>query len=155
MQFSEAVAYLDDHINIEATVAGPRAGAVDGLSLARMRGVVDVLGDPQTSAPVIHVTGTNGKGSVAKMVSALLGAHGLTVGTYASPHLESIRERISRNVDQITEVEFADVVSEIAALESLFPERPSYFDLLTATAVSFTTLRKGTIPWLLPLVPLI
>lgn len=137
MQFSEAVAYLDDHINLEATVGGPRAGAVAGLSLDRMRGVVDVLGDPQASAPVIHITGTNGKGSVAKIVSALLGAHGLTVGTYASPHLESIRERISRNVDQITEAEFADVVSEIASLESLFPDRPSYFDLLTATAFSW------------------
>lgn len=137
MNFEQAVAYLDDHINLEATVGGPRAGAVDGLSLDRMRGVVDVLGDPQASAPVIHITGTNGKGSVAKIVSALLGAHGLTVGTYGSPHLETIRERISRNVDLITEVEFADVVSEIAALESLFPDRPSYFDLLTATAFAW------------------
>ncbi|WP_436792761.1 bifunctional folylpolyglutamate synthase/dihydrofolate synthase [Actinospongicola halichondriae] len=137
MDFAEAVAYLDDHINLEATVGGPTAGAVHGLSLDRMRGLVDVLGDPQASAPVIHITGTNGKGSVAKMVSALLGAHGLTVGTYGSPHLESIRERITRNVDIITEVEFADVVSEIAALESLFPDRPSYFDLLTATVFAW------------------
>ncbi len=137
MNYQEAVAYLDDHINLEATVGGPTAGKVHGLSLDRMRGLVDVLGDPQTSAPVIHITGTNGKGSVAKIVSALLGAHGLTVGTYASPHLESIRERISRNVDLIAEAEFADVVSEIAALEALFPDRPSYFDLLTATAFSW------------------
>lgn len=137
MNFVQAVAYLDDHINLEATVGGPRAGAVDGLSLDRMRGVVDVLGDPQASAPVIHVTGTNGKGSVAKMISALLGAHGLTVGTYGSPHLESIRERISRNVDLISEAEFAEVVTEIASLEPLFPESPSYFDLLTATAFSW------------------
>ncbi len=137
MDFAAALRYLDDHINLEATVGGPTAGAVHGLSLDRMRGVVDVLGDPQASAPVIHITGTNGKGSVAKMVSALLGAHGLTVGTYGSPHLETIRERISRNVDLISEEEFADVVSEIAALESLFPDRPSYFDLLTAAAFAW------------------
>lgn len=137
MNFLQAVAYLDDHINLEATARGPRAGAVDGLSLDRMRGIVDVLGDPQHAAPAIHVTGTNGKGSVARMITALLGAHGLTVGTYASPHLESIRERIRRNADTISEAEFADVVSEVAALESLFPERPSYFDLLTAVAFAW------------------
>jgi dihydrofolate synthase/folylpolyglutamate synthase len=110
---------------------------VHGLSLDRMRGVVEVLGDPQRSAPVIHITGTNGKGSTARMVTALLGAHGLTAGTYASPHLESITERIRRGAESISERDFAEVVSEVAAVEPLFPERPSYFDLLTATAFSW------------------
>ncbi len=137
MDFADALAYLDEHINLEATVDAPRAGVVHGLSLARMRGIVEVLGDPQASAPVIHVTGTNGKGSTARMITALLGAHGLTVGTYASPHLESITERIRRNADVISERDFGEVVGEIAALESLFPNRPSYFDLLTATAFAW------------------
>lgn len=137
MNFAEALAYLDEHVNLETTKGGPTAGVVHGLSLDRMRGIVDVLGDPQRSAPVIHVTGTNGKGSTARMITALLGAHGLTVGTYGSPHLESITERIRRNADRITERDFAEVVSEIAGLESLFPERPSYFDLLTAVAFSW------------------
>lgn len=137
MNFSEALAYLDEHINLEATMAGPTAGAVHGLSLDRMRGIVDVLGDPQNAAPVIHITGTNGKGSVARMVTALLGAHGLTAGTYASPHLESITERIRRNAETISEDEFAATISEIARLEPLFPDRPSYFDLLTAAAFSW------------------
>ena len=137
MNFAEALAYLDEHVNLESTKGGPVAGAVHGLSLDRMRGIVDVLGDPQASAPVIHVTGTNGKGSTARMISALIGAHGLTVGTYGSPHLESITERIRRNADLISEEAFAEVVSEIAGLESLFPDRPSYFDLLTAAAFSW------------------
>ncbi len=60
MNFGDALAFLDEHINLESTLDGPKAGAVHGLSLDRMRGIVEVLGDPQASAPVIHVTGTNG-----------------------------------------------------------------------------------------------
>ena len=137
MEFPEAVAYLDRHINLEATVEGPRAGAVHGLSLDRMRGLMDVLGDPQHAAPMIHVTGTNGKGSTARMISTLLVEHGLTVGTYASPHLESITERIRRNAEPISEHDFGEIVGEIAAVDELFPDRPSYFDLLTAAAFSW------------------
>ena len=137
MNFGDALVHLDEHINLEATPDGPKAGAVHGLSLDRMRGIVEVLGDPQASAPVIHVTGTNGKGSTSRMITALLGAHGLTVGTYASPHLESITERIRRNAESISEDDFGDIVGEIAALEPMFPERPSYFDLLTAAAFAW------------------
>ena len=137
MEFAAAVEYLDRHINREATLERPVAGATRGLGLERMRGLVGVLGDPQHAAPMIHVTGTNGKGSTARMISTLLVEHGLTVGTYASPHLESITERIRRNAEPISERDFGEVVGEIASVEPLFPERPSYFDLLTATAFSW------------------
>jgi dihydrofolate synthase/folylpolyglutamate synthase len=80
LNFDEAQAYLDDHINLEKTPA-ISAGHVEGLSLDRMRRVVEVLGDPQDDYPVIHLTGTNGKGSTARMITALLAESGLTAGT--------------------------------------------------------------------------
>ena len=89
--------YLDAHINLEKTVA-VSAGHPEGLSLDAHARSCDVLGDPQRDYPVIHVTGTNGKGSTARMVAALLAAHRLSVGTYTSPHLEHITERIARNL---------------------------------------------------------
>jgi dihydrofolate synthase/folylpolyglutamate synthase len=134
----KALAYLAEHIDLEKTT-GVSAGSA-GLSLDRMRHVVDVLGQPQRDYPVIHLTGTNGKGSTARMISALLGAHQLAVGTYTSPHLEHVTERISRNLDPIPIEAFAEVIGELAALEPLMGERPSYFELLTAAAFSWFSL---------------
>jgi dihydrofolate synthase / folylpolyglutamate synthase len=139
LEFDDARAYLDAHIDLEKT-SGISAGHVAGLSLDRMRLIAEVLGDPQFDYPVIHVTGTNGKGSTARMVTALVAAHQLSVGTYTSPHLEHVTERISRNAEPIDPEEFARVVGEIAALEEqrfFGDDRPSYFELLTASAFAW------------------
>jgi dihydrofolate synthase/folylpolyglutamate synthase len=132
VDYPGALAYLDQHINLEAT-----AGHVDGLSLEKMRALVSVLGDPQQAYPVIHITGTNGKGSTARMISALLREHGLSVGTYTSPHLERINERLAWNLDPISDEAFADVIGELAEVEPLLETAPSYFELLTAAAFSW------------------
>jgi dihydrofolate synthase/folylpolyglutamate synthase len=104
-----------------------------------MRRVVEVLGDPQRDYPVIHLTGTNGKGSTARMISALLAAHQLSVGSYTSPHLEHVTERIARNDEPIEPEEFARVMGELKSLEDqrFFDERPSYFELLTAAGFAW------------------
>ena len=103
-----------------------------------MRELVDVLGNPQRDYPVIHVTGTNGKGSTVRMATALLAAHQLSVGAYTSPHLEHITERITRNLEPIDPDEFGAVMGELAALEDQrFFARPHHFDLLTAAAFSW------------------
>jgi dihydrofolate synthase/folylpolyglutamate synthase len=99
-----------------------------------MRELCSVLGDPQDQQPALHLTGTNGKGSVARMLTALLGAHDLAVGTYVSPHLESFNERISRNGEWISDDALAAVLSDLAAVEPLLEQTPSYFDLITAAA---------------------
>ncbi len=129
MNLSAALRYLDAHTNLEAT-----AGRAEGLSLERMGRLVSVLGDPQTAYPVIHVTGTNGKGSVVRMISELLRASGLSVGTYTSPHVEAINERISWNGEPISDEELARSIEVVAGVEDLAAITPSYFEILTAAA---------------------
>src|ERR671919_3268883 len=108
-------------------------------SLGRITALTELLGDPQRAYPVIHLTGTNGKGSTARMISALVAAHGLTAGTYTSPHLEHVTERIARNGEPISPDELGRVLGELAALEDqrFFAERPSYFELLTAAGYAW------------------
>lgn len=132
MNLTSALRYLDQHTNLEAT-----AGRAEGLSLDRMRQVVEVLGDPQSAYPVIHITGTNGKGSVARMITSLLQASGLSVGTYTSPHLEAINERISWNGEPIDDDELGRVIGSVAAVEEVAGVTPSYFEILTAAAFTW------------------
>ena len=132
MSLGDRLQWLDRHVNLEAT-----AGKVEGLSLERMRALVDALGDPQTSYPVIHLTGTNGKGSTARMITALLAESGLTVGTYTSPHLERVNERISRNNEPIDDEDLADLLADLERLEPVVGVTNSYFELLTAAALKW------------------
>ncbi len=105
-------------------------------TLDRMRKLVDVLGHPETAAPVIHVTGTNGKTSTARCLTSLLSAKGLRVGTFTSPHLEVINERIMADGQAISDADLASVLGELADIEPLLGEdvRMTWFELLTAAA---------------------
>ena len=85
----EALAWLDAHIDFESSMPSRRSLP----TLDRMRALAGLLGDPQQAYPAVHITGTNGKGSTAAMATALLGAQGLTVGTYTSPNLSRVNER--------------------------------------------------------------
>ncbi len=104
--------------------------------LGRMRRLVDVLGHPERSAPVIHVTGTNGKTSTARCLTSLLTAKGLRVGTFTSPHLERVNERIAADGEPIPDDELAGLLSDLATLEPLLGEgvRLSWFEVLTGAA---------------------
>ena len=128
MTYSDALAYLDAHANYEKT------GRIESPTTARIEAIVNAMGDPQLTYPVIHVTGTNGKGSTSQMITRLLMAHGLTVGTYTSPHLERPNERMSRNGEYIGDDDFAEQIAAVADLEMLTGVRPSYFETTTAAA---------------------
>jgi len=128
--YEQALAYLDEHTDLERMVAGTWAAP----TLDRMRALVDLLAEPQHAQPVVHVTGTNGKGSTARLTSALLAAHNLSVGTYTSPDLERVNERLSRNGEPIDDESFAEVVAAVADVEGLSGVRPHRFEILTLAA---------------------
>lgn len=129
--YKQALDYLDSHINYEVK---PERVAP---SLRRMQRLAHLLGDPQATYPIIHVTGTNGKGSTCRMISALVTSKGLSVGTYSSPHVEDIRERISYNLEPISESDMARVLYSVSLTEELMQEKLTFFEILTAAAFLF------------------
>ncbi|MBL7497210.1 bifunctional folylpolyglutamate synthase/dihydrofolate synthase [Frankia sp. CNm7] len=108
--------------------------------LERMRDLVDLLGHPERSFPVVHLTGTNGKTSTARMIDSVLRAFGLRPGRYTSPHLESVTERISLDGQPASAEVFArafdDVLPYVEIIDGRHPERVTFFELLTAMAFS-------------------
>jgi dihydrofolate synthase/folylpolyglutamate synthase len=127
----------------EEAVKGIRARGVEwdiDPSLERMRDLIDILGSPQRAYPVIHVTGTNGKTSTARMIDALLRERGLRVGRYTSPELYSMRERIAIDGEPVDAERFAglydDVLPFAELTEARHDVRISFFEMLTAMAYS-------------------
>jgi dihydrofolate synthase/folylpolyglutamate synthase len=128
VSFEEAQAHLDS-LGIDAMKSLTP-------SLHRIEAICQALDHPERSVPAIHVTGTNGKTSTARIAASLLSATGLSVGTYTSPHLETVRERIARDGDPISGAEFSDVFDHvkpyIEVVEKQLDQRLSYFETLTA-----------------------
>jgi dihydrofolate synthase/folylpolyglutamate synthase len=106
--------------------------------LDRIVDLLSLLGDPQQAFPSIHITGTNGKTSTARMIDALLRELSLRTGRYTSPHLESVTERICVDGVPLTPERFAEVYDEVAPLAELVDarheDRVTFFELLTAMA---------------------
>lgn len=135
MGIVDSLSWLDSHLDHESSSVGIAAGAVEGLGLTTMRELVGLLGDPQLDVPTIHVTGTNGKGSVTALIGGLLQAHGLSVGSYTSPHLERINERLRWDGEPIDDQTLSEVLDGLRAIEPLMTVRPSWFELVTAAAL--------------------
>ncbi len=127
-------AWLDAHVNLETGVGVPREPRAL-LAVDRIRPIVDLLGSPQLDYPSIHVTGTNGKTSVVRLTAALLGATGLAIGSYTSPHLERVNERMAYDGEPIDDLTLTAELERVAAVEEFLPEIPSYFEILTAAAL--------------------
>lgn len=117
------------------------------LGLDRMKLLLKYIGNPQDKIKCIHVTGTNGKGSVCIMISSILTAAGYKVGLYMSPHLHDFTERISINGRQIEKVDVVKLVkilrpkAEKVATESEYGH-PTFFEIVTAMAFKYFALKK-------------
>ena len=132
MDYPEALDHLDRLINYEVQ---PRAGAIEGLSLDKMQQAMEMLGDPQHACPAIHITGTNGKGSTARMIESLLTSMGLRVGLYTSPHVSSPCERIRVGAAELGQPAFGRAIGDIARLVEAAELSPlSWFETVTAAA---------------------
>jgi dihydrofolate synthase/folylpolyglutamate synthase len=119
------------------------------LGLERIRGLLARLGDPQQAYRCVHIAGTNGKGSTAAMIAAGLGAAGIRVGLYTSPHLVQPVERIRIAGSAVTEEEFAEAFEQVhrTALrmidEGAIDGHPTYFE--SVTAMGFLLFRAAAI----------
>ncbi len=91
-------------------------------SLDRIAAFTELLGEPQRTYPVLHLTGTNGKTSTSRMIDTLLRATDLRTGRFTSPHVESMTERISLDGEPVTEERFLQAYNEVAAIARLVDE---------------------------------
>jgi dihydrofolate synthase/folylpolyglutamate synthase len=108
------------------------------LGLERMRELARALGDPQDAYPSVHIGGTKGKGSTTLMLEALLSAEGLRVGSYTSPHVEHLSDRIrvgGRRISEPSLVEAANLVLPALSPRLGTPDPPTFFELMTAIAM--------------------
>ncbi|WP_111835998.1 bifunctional folylpolyglutamate synthase/dihydrofolate synthase [Actinomyces bovis] len=113
-------------------------------SLERVEAVLDIIGNPERSYRVVHITGTNGKTSTARMVERLVATTGLRTGRFTSPHLATIRERISLDGEPISEAGFIAAWEDVAPYIAMVDEqsltkggpRLSFFEVLTVMALA-------------------
>ncbi|MFE9607313.1 bifunctional folylpolyglutamate synthase/dihydrofolate synthase [Streptomyces sp. NPDC006012] len=123
---------------VEAELAGRWGETKLEPSVTRIAALVDVLGEPQRAYPSIHITGTNGKTSTARMIEALFGAFELRTGRYTSPHVQSITERISLDGAPISAERFIetyrDIKPYIEMVDAQQEYRLSFFEVLTGMA---------------------
>ena len=128
--YVDALTWLESHVDYERVAPNRR-------EIPTLQPIVDtlaMLADPQRDYPTIHVTGTNGKGTTTTLTSALLGATGLRVGTFTSPDLHAVNERIAINAEPVDDEEFITLLQRLADVESVSGIALTRFELLTAAA---------------------
>jgi dihydrofolate synthase / folylpolyglutamate synthase len=132
--YEAAIDFLYSRINYERT--GHASYSSDNYRLDRMRRLLELLGNPHLQYPVIHIAGTKGKGTTAMATTRLLQSCGFKVGTYTSPHLLRIEERIRFQSGPCSPTEFIGLVGRIREhaeiIEAEGAGRPTFFEMTTA-----------------------
>jgi dihydrofolate synthase/folylpolyglutamate synthase len=125
---------------VEAEIFGRRGEGHVNPTNERMEALVHMLGDPQAAFRSIHLTGTNGKTTTARMIDELLRGFGLRTGRYTSPHLEKVTERIVVDGAPLSDRAFVEGYRELApyieVIDSKFEVPLSFFEIVTALAYS-------------------
>ncbi len=129
--YVEALTWLESHVDYERVAPNRR----DVPTLAPVIDTLALLADPQDDYPTIHVTGTNGKGTTTTLAGALLGASGLRVGTFTSPDLHAVNERIAVNGEPIDDESLVALLGRLADVESVSAISLTRFELLTVAAL--------------------
>jgi dihydrofolate synthase/folylpolyglutamate synthase len=128
--YVDALTWLESHVDYERVAPNRR-------EIPTLQPIFDslaMLADPQRDYPTVHITGTNGKGTTTTLTSALLSATGLRVGTFTSPDLHAVNERIAINAEPIDDEEFIALLQRLADVESVSGIALTRFELLTAAA---------------------
>jgi len=115
------------------------------LGLGRVRELLGALGNPHRAFPAVHVTGTNGKGSVSRMIASILEEAGYRTGLYISPHLERFNERISVDGKDIPDRELAAIAGKVErAVDKMAKKKKqcTYFEATTAVAFEYFRMMK-------------
>ncbi|MBR1616590.1 bifunctional folylpolyglutamate synthase/dihydrofolate synthase, partial [bacterium] len=113
------------------------------LGLERIKAVVELLGNPQKNYKIIHIAGTNGKGSTSKILNDILICDNYNVGLFTSPHIFNYEERIKFNNDNINSYIFNKLINRINNLALENKIELTEFELLTATAFYYFSLKKA------------
>lgn len=129
--YNQALDYLYSFVDYSLKHSSELAKA--DFNLDRMVALMELLGDPHTKYPIIHVAGTKGKGSTSALCASALQAAGYTVGLYTSPHLEDYVERIQINSEPISHAQLVDLVEEIKPHVARI-EKLTTFEITTALA---------------------
>jgi dihydrofolate synthase/folylpolyglutamate synthase len=129
--YLEALTWLESHLDFERVAPNRQ----DTPSLQSIFDTLALLANPQQDYPSVHITGTNGKGSTSTLTSALLSSTGLRVGTFTSPDLHAMNERIAVNGEPIDDDSFVALVSRLADVETVSGLSLTRFELLTVAAL--------------------
>lgn len=133
----DPIAWLESHHNYERSGAGPRDEIVHNPQhrIDNVSAFCELMANPQHTFRSVHITGTNGKTSTARMTAKLLEAQGLSVGLFTSPHLERMNERIVINGESVCDEDLRETLHALRLIEMLdAAPKLSYFELLTVAA---------------------
>lgn len=135
MNYQEAINYIENTAQFGMK-----------LGLERTEKILELLGDPHKKVKMIHIAGTNGKGSTTAMVSRVLMEAGYKVGTYISPYIEEFEERIQINNENIPKDDLVHIITEVSkAIDEVIAlgyQNPTQFEIITCAAFLYYHMKK-------------